>query len=59
MIDMARKYMKLHTAIVKAIKDIEENDDQVTLVEIHGPHTRYDIKPTPSGSRWISTEIEK
>lgn len=59
MIYVARNYKNLHTAIVKAIKYIEENDSHVTGVEIHGPHSGFSIEFQGFGKPWLSTEIEK
>ena len=56
-------YDTLHGAIVKAIKDIRENDSPVTTVEVHGPHSRYEIvyveAPPLAGNNWRIMDYKK
>lgn len=56
-----KEYVKLITAMNKAIKYIKENDSHVTAVEIHGPHSGFSIEFQGFGKEksWLSTEIEK
>ena len=53
----SKKYRKLVGALNKAIKYIQENDDRILTVEIHGPHSGFMIEY--NGTGYTSTEIEK
>lgn len=50
-------YKNLSTAIKKALDFINTNDSGVNSVQIHGPHSGFDI--VWAGDGWRSTEIEK
>ena len=50
-------YKNLSTAIKKAVDFIDTNDAGVRSVEIHGPHSGFNIEWI--GDAWKSTEIEK
>lgn len=52
-----KKYKKYISAFNKARKYIEENDDRVLAIEIHGPHSGFRIEF--NGVGYTSTEIEK
>ena len=65
MIDVVktRYFAKLPEAIADSIEAIEKNDSHVTAVEIHGPHSGFEIEyveaPPLPPNHWKRTEIEK
>lgn len=56
---MAEEYSTLRIAVDRAIKDIETNDSHVTRIEIHGPHSGYEIHQNDTLTRWKCTPFEK